>query len=658
MNSIIKKITTVLVSVFTMNATQAQLTVDGTLTPTLLVNDVLLGTGITASSITYSGDITARGRFNGTLSNIGFTDGVLLATGSITNAIGPNVAGGITTNFGTPSTDPELAAIAAGSLNDAAILEFDFVPTSDSLKFRYAFASDEYLEFVAAGFNDAFGFFISGPNPAGGTYVNQNIALIPGTSTPVTIDNVNSGVNAAYYFDNETPPGATIEYDGFTVPLTAKAAVTCGQTYHIKIAIADVGDGAWDSGVFLEAGSFSSQGVTIVPEISYGGANDSTLYEGCGLACIYFVRTSNVGNADTINVTIGGSAVNGVDYNTGITGVLLPNQLIFVAGQDSISYCINAVADGITEGLDTITLSIIQTGPCLSAVTSATIYLNEYLPITLVASDTTFCNLGGTAQLNAAVTGGVQPYTYTWTGGLASVYNPSITVSATTSYTVTVNDACTGSPDPTPAVTDVSTITVAVFAPLTVNAGDDLIVCPGDVINLAALISGGGAPYIYNWTTIIGGDTVDFPNNASTSLIANGSGTYQLSIVDVCTNSQNDQVSIFVEPSCILSIPNIITPDGHGPVVNEFFYVENLDKFPGSSLTIYNRWGNKIYETTDYKNNWTSSKYVDGVYYYILTVPPAGKVVASANTNNTAFKTQNSDANKVFAGYFQITRLK
>ncbi|MGZ4046781.1 MAG: choice-of-anchor L domain-containing protein [Bacteroidia bacterium] len=667
MISFIKKITFAFIVLATINNVNAQLTVNGALTPTFLVNNVLLGTGITASGITYTGDPTARGEFNGTLSNIGFTDGVLLSTGNITNAIGPNNIGSAGTLYGTTSTDPQLASIASGSLNDVAILEFDFVPTSDSLKFRYVFASEEYLEFVASGFNDVFGFFISGPNPAGGSYTNQNIAIIPGTGgTPVTIDNVNTTVNPSFYFDNgdgsgtgSAPDGTTVQYDGFTVPLTARAAVTCGQTYHIKIAIADVGDDAYDSGVFLEAGSFSSQGVTIVPQISYGGANDSTLYEGCGTACIYFVRTSNIGNADTVNVTIGGSAVNGVDYNTGVAGVPLPTQLYFAAGQDSISYCINAVADGITEGLDTITLAIVQsgTGLCVTTTTNATIYINEYAPLTLTVSDTTFCNMGGTATLNTVVTGGVQPYIYSWTGGLPPVPDPSATVTVTTNYIVTVTDACTGSPDPTPAVSDTATVTVATFAPLTVNAGNDMLVCPGDMVNLSAVITGGGNPYIYDWITISGADSVTSPHTANTSLSATGTGTYQIAVTDVCGNHQNDQVSIAVEPSCVLNIPNIITPDGHGPAVNEFFYVDNLDKFPGSSLAIYNRWGNKIYESADYANNWSGSKCVDGVYYYILTVPVSGKILAKAESSSS-YRAESSDANKVFAGYFQITRMK
>jgi hypothetical protein len=144
-------------------------------------------------------------------------------------------------------------------------------------------------------------------------------------------------------------PGASIQYDGFTVPLTAIAPVQCGSTYHIKIAIADAGDGSWDSGVFLEAGSFTSVGVQIIPEISYGGANDSTLYEGCGNACIYFVRTSNIAVQDTINITIGGTAVNGTDYYDNNVGpgsiasiainICTRARLCIVLHQCSIRWC-------------------------------------------------------------------------------------------------------------------------------------------------------------------------------------------------------------------------------------------------------------------------------------------------------------------------------
>ena len=518
MKSFIKKLTLSSVALFAFTTMNAQLTVNGTFTPAQLV-DTLMGTGVTASGVTYIGNVNCRGTFNGILSNIGFSSGVLLTCGNLVNAIGPNNSGSASIGNGLPG-DADLDIIMAPTASfDATILEFDFIPTSDTVKFNYVFASEEYMEYVSTtpgGINDGFGFFISGPGISGPFSGGaENIALVPGTSLPVTMFNLNLYTNAAYYFDNgngsgtgTAPDGATVQYDGFTVPLTAIAAVQCGATYHIKLAVGDGGDGILDSGVFLEEGSFTSQGVTIIPEISYGGTNDSTLYEGCGLACIYFVRTSNLANADTVNLTIGGSAVNGVDYNTGIPGVLLPNQLIFAAGQDSISYCINAVSDGVLEGLDTIQLSIILTGACGGTTTYATVYLNEYTPLTLSLNDTTFCNFGGTYTINATVTGGVEPYSYVWSGGLSPTPSNTVSVVTTTTYTVTVNDACNASVDPTPAVTDSVTLIVATVVPMVIDAGSDILVCPGDLIPIIPTFTGGGAPFVYSWTTVSGTDTV------------------------------------------------------------------------------------------------------------------------------------------------------
>ena len=134
----------------------------------------------------------------------------------------------------------------------------------------YVFGSEEYNEYVGSAFNDIFGFFVNGPKPDGGSYVFENIALVPGTEVPIAINNVNlgwamagspppgPGVNGEYFVDNTS--GLTIQYDGFTTVLEAKVAVIPGETYHFKLAIADAGDGIYDSGVLLESGSFKSQG--------------------------------------------------------------------------------------------------------------------------------------------------------------------------------------------------------------------------------------------------------------------------------------------------------------------------------------------------------------------------------------------------------------
>lgn len=299
-----------------------QIVLDNTITPTQAVVDVLLGQGVTVSNITFNGQPgnllnEQIGGFDATNAILGINEGVIIATGSIGNAVGPNNSGSSSLgggNFG--QTDPDLVLLSGNpSINDAGILEFDFVPTGDSLKFDFIFASEEYLEFVNS-VNDAFGFFISGPG-INGPYQNNaiNIALVPGTTQPVTINDVNSTVNSTYYVDNGdgwTAPYNTnpqyVQYDGHTVVMTAKTEVTCGVTYHIKICIGDASDTAWDSAVFLQAGSFTSSG-QVVPELTGDlggvGSNDSTLFEGCGIIPLVFHRYGDTTNVDTVNLIIG-----------------------------------------------------------------------------------------------------------------------------------------------------------------------------------------------------------------------------------------------------------------------------------------------------------------------------------------------------------------
>lgn len=257
--------TAIILMMFVCN-TKAQLILNSTYSPTQLVQNFLLAPGITASNITFKGNSSALGFFKGTATNIGIDSGLILCTGLISNAIGPNNLPNAGNDF-MLGGDADLDKLTSNGTFDAAILEFDFVPTANTISFNYVFASEEYLEFVNAGVNDVFGFFISGPLINGAFSNNaQNIAVIPGTSTPITIDNINQNTNSAFYIDNGngngngiTPDGPTIQYDGFTKKLTATISVICGETYHAKLGVADAGDGIYDSGIFLEAGSFFSK---------------------------------------------------------------------------------------------------------------------------------------------------------------------------------------------------------------------------------------------------------------------------------------------------------------------------------------------------------------------------------------------------------------
>lgn len=252
----------------TMGVT-AQLNLNTAATGNDLAN-AIVGSGVTITNVTLDCAPGGSAIFtDGNTTNIGLDDGILLTTGAANDAPGPNNIDN--TSVDQPSAfhgDPDLASISPWVLQDACVLSFDFVPQSDVISVQYVFASEEYNEYVCSIFNDIFAFIVNGPIPGGGTYNNENVALIPGTVLPVAINTVNNGSPGAngtgncisldyssLYVDNTS--GATIEYDGFTVELTAEVEVIPGQNYTFKFAIADVSDGILDSGVFIKGESFS-----------------------------------------------------------------------------------------------------------------------------------------------------------------------------------------------------------------------------------------------------------------------------------------------------------------------------------------------------------------------------------------------------------------
>lgn len=219
----------------------------------------LLGPGVTVSDVKYYGVNHAAGTFKGGTGIIGFEDGIILSTGKISDVAGPNMADDTTTSNGQPG-DSDLDSLISGYTTfDRSVLEFDFIPNTDVLTFEYVFGSEEYNEYVHSAFNNIFGFFING----------KNVALIPGTTTPVSINNVNGGnpygsanaKNKEYFRNNDLDDGGgstNTELDGLTTVLKVTTNVNAGVKNHIKLAIADAGDSILDSDVFIKSASFSS----------------------------------------------------------------------------------------------------------------------------------------------------------------------------------------------------------------------------------------------------------------------------------------------------------------------------------------------------------------------------------------------------------------
>ena len=194
----------------TCAASFGQLTVQKGFTAQQLGNN-LAGANINIINPTITGDTSQYGLFNFAGTGLGLNSGVLLSTGDIDDAVGPNSDGGTSTGYGNPG-DADLSALAGFSTEDAVVFEFQFEVQGDELEFNFVFLSEEYNEFVNSGFNDVFAFYISGPGIVG----QENLAIVPGTTTPVTINSINNGSFWQFYNDNDFGSGTVnVEFDGF-----------------------------------------------------------------------------------------------------------------------------------------------------------------------------------------------------------------------------------------------------------------------------------------------------------------------------------------------------------------------------------------------------------------------------------------------------------
>lgn len=461
-----------------------------------LVNNIT-GNGVIVSNVTFNCPTGAAGTFNSNATNLGLNSGVLLTSGQATTAIGPNSSGSAGQD-NNGAGDPDLDQISGVTTFDACALEFDLVPFCDTIQIRYVFGSEEYDEYVCATVNDAFAFIISGP----GYPVPTNIATIPGTSIPVSINSVNNGTvgasgsaatptcnlgNSTYYTTNAG--GINIEYDGFTVVLTAFAAVQACDTYRLKLAIADGGDGIFDSGVFLEENGISctTNPTFLSVEAVINDPVSTVLVEDCINGYYEFVRGGDLSLPATIPYQILGTTTNGTDH-TPLTG-----SVTFPANVSTVQIPVDAFGDGITEGQEFVSVVVSDT-VCFGATADTATFIIEDIPPSDAGPDFSFCG-GDSAQLQGVPVVGA---TYEWipATGLSDPNIPDPIVSLTAGgvyeyvFNVSFNNGC--------VATD--TATVNVLARPTVTTSADTSFCEGEGgVGIQAFASGGVAPLYYTW---------------------------------------------------------------------------------------------------------------------------------------------------------------
>jgi gliding motility-associated-like protein len=671
---------------------QAQLVVDNSITLDEAIA-ILLGPDVEFFNVTFSGDADQIGSFNSTNSNVGIPTGIMMGTGNVNAGIGPNNSGSDSEGGGNSgASDADLDDLDGLTHNDAAILEFDFIATGSTVSFDYVWASEEYPEYSGAdgdgdGFSDCgnvsdvFGFFLSGPG-INGPFTNNatNIALIPGSTDFVSIFNLNGGCegNAAegdidcnycefyvYNGDGFTAPynetgSIYVQYDGLTVILTAfYSGLQCGETYHIKLALADVSDTAFDSAVFLKEGSFDVSGSLIDAFVLNPSPDlgDNTILEGCIDGNFVIHPPGCQTEPLTVTLFTSGNATSGVDYQ-GIP------ESITLDGVDVV-LPISSILDEENEGSEDITVYFVYlTEENVLDTAEATLYIVDYNPPTLVVNDINVC---GPTVATATITSGFGPYTYNWSSG-GTGPTETYYVGEAGTYTLSITDHCGTE------VSDAFQVIDPVQPSVTVN---DINIC-GPTMASASIVDG-VAPYTYNWSSNGNGPTDEFNtgqggqytlnviddcgssfsdefevfepqpisiedpgqicvNELTGSLVTNGQlpysyvydselvesfqnaqfvintiGNYTIPVTDACGMTGTIVVEVVF---CDTEIPNVFTPNGDA--LNDAFVIRGIEQFPNSQITIWNRWGKIVYESTSYNNSWTAKDEPDGLYYYVL----------------------------------------
>ena len=628
------------------------------------VQEILLGEGVTATNITYTGSLAQLGLLENGSGVFSVESGLMLNTDDATceGFCGDCLGGSVPDQdlLDVANSVPPLIgqSFTVSSVNDVCILEFDFEAGGDSIAFNYVFGSDEYLTYVNTTYNDIFAFFLSGPgitgpyaSPAGFPDGAINIAQVPESDPllPVTISSVNNVTNSDYYIDNPAQEG--ICTNGYTTTFTAAAAVQCGETYHIKLAIADGTDTALESFVVLESGSFSSNAVNLEADavpFSAGGlqnlvpyeesvglpsvfnypngesfpfgewsANnetivtvdgqetviDAVIIEGCNDARFTVIRPEVEADLlDTLYLGLAGSAILGLDYSDTF------DEVIMTPGQTESEITLGVVDDGANEGVEFVEITYEYINGCGELITTTSkVVILDPIPVEATPSDVDCQNLDGTQVLGYDNITGYGPFRYVWDNNEwnnAWADPADWTVSFDSLFTMTDDEgALLPSHNIELIVIDqcgkAFTFEQEVLYPVMTEAE----ICGGNTQDFPAFNSGILVEDVrFNGVSLITNNLSDVPlivdaTETGERWKLNGivadvvEDTWQgvLTLVDTCGYETEALVRV---RDCV--VPNVFTPDASGD--NDNFRIRGLDGYMGSRLMIYNRYGTIVFQ--------------------------------------------------------------
>ncbi|WP_345208472.1 choice-of-anchor L domain-containing protein [Chryseobacterium ginsengisoli] len=605
--------------------------------PLQLVKDVLISSGTNScvtpnvSNVQVSPNLPATsatrswGYFHKGTTAFPFKDGIVLSTGYV------NKAGNsyISTTLGDAlqsGSDPDLVAATSPStsINDAVVLEFDFVPTSSQVKFNYLFASEEYTGSFPCSFSDAFALLLK---PVGSTLPYQNMAILPTPGTgPVSVTNIHPatmdsggalycGASNAAFFGGYNTANIETNFNGRTIPLTATATVTPGIPYHFKMVLGDASDSIYDSAVFLEGGSFNigvelldPSGGTLpeqinvcdnVPQVITASVSDPNMtyqwfFNGVAIqgATTPTITATQPGNYE-IQVSFPGNPCPGkanIKINGGTTPAAVDASLLLCTTPDvtwfdltnampSISTTTGAVfhfyvnqADAIAQnnnyiqdilhynGTDGQILYVVVSNGGFCSKTIKLKLLKETTPTATLAASKIKVCPGTVVDFTA--TGGV---TYQWANFSGTGNTQSATIYHTTTFTVYAIGA-KGCKSLLPAKVTVEVVP-EIISPLM-----DVEMCQGDRVTLDA---GAGPNYTYLWSTGAVTRTIDVDQWGIYSVtIKNGycEKTFTAKVIAAASpfvtniNYSNNTLTVTAEVPMINNIPQTVEYSADGGI--------------------------------------------------------------------------------------------
>lgn len=521
-----------------------------------LIKDVFLD-GVSPAQykeISFTGDPEAVGHFKGGII-FGFQrpEGIIMSSGFVDTQDATNSCTGTNPGNTTGGSDVDLVEISGQSIQDACVITFMFRPASDSVKFNYVFASDEYHEYVDTQWNDVFGFFLHGYG-INGEFENDaiNIALVPpNTNKPVSIANVNcgnvgdgcndppgGGPGCDFLVNNKDPDNAGFKQftlDAYTVPFTALHEVTSCEWYTIKLAIGDAGgDADYNSSVLLEKGSFDPGNVSKETTFTHPTV-DSVLYESCNNheSVVYFSIGSLRADPYRVKFEVEGTATRGIDYDLFTTH---PGDTIVIdAGKLYDSIRIRTYADSEIEGIEDVQI-IFNAVTCGFGTPDTAFVLISDLPampdtsliFTAICEETITLYFGENIQ-------GVSPYTFDWHTLNKDTETVQFTPFGSSHYIIPcqIYDTCGQ---------QVSDTIIVNVPPLVSVAGPDKSMCNQDSVQLEGAAPGASTLL---WTSL--------PNDPSLSgkedslqpwVFPDVNTEYLFKISDMCGNADTDTVYV------------------------------------------------------------------------------------------------------------------